>query len=85
MRILSIVVFVLATAALLLPAPHAHAGPRFGTIRVETENATPHDRVLLEKVARNLEQYESLWKDPPRGIKTFRVMLTTIHSVTCSR
>jgi hypothetical protein len=71
--VLSIAVTAFA-AALVLATPRAGAAPGLGTIDVESTDATAHDRLLFEGVARELERHHDLWtSSPPRGTKTFRV------------
>lgn len=74
MRTALLAVITLVVAALSLAALRADAAPVLGTIEVETTDATSHDRVLFEGIARELEAQESLWTSPPaRGSRTFRL------------
>lgn len=66
--------FLVVAVVGVLSAARGDAAPPRGTIEVETTDATSHDRVLFEGIARELERQEGLWSSPPtRGSRTFRL------------
>jgi hypothetical protein len=65
----------LMVVAFLVCAPfRADGEPARGSVKVESVDATDHDRTLFERVANDLAANKSLWRNEARGTKTFRLI-----------